>query len=326
LRTCLAVTFLFAAFLLNVEAQRQPKTQTLNIPRDPPLVAVGETSRLTFQISPLSGKGLLSEQTRAALKAILKLNGNSPIVHLRAFSAGNGDIRRIPQIVSDELGSKPLPSVSVLQAGALTLGDAQVVLEAVSLGKKDVNKTGLAFHAAETVQYDDPKATVQSLLQKSVDQLAAKMNGNPPLAVTCFVSSLDDAAELSKITSARFAGAVVDLVQPRRLAFRTEASCEGVSRGGANSSARIAFSGTQIAFGALDKDAALAMQRLDRALTEAGANPTAGAALLHLYLPDPDALTVIRKQIADPVPASPLVVESVGPSGAFSIDAISSAR
>ncbi len=319
MRAWLTLALLLAAFLSvwKAEAQRTPKTQTLNIPRDPPLVAAGETSRLTFQVSPLSGKGLLSEQTRGALKAILKLNGNSPIIHLRAFSAGNGDIRRIPQIVSDELNNKPLPSISVLQAGALTLNDAQVVLEAVSLGKKNVNKTGLTFHAAETVQSDDPHATVQSLLQKSVDQLAARMNGNTPLAVTCFVSSLDDAAGLSKIISARFAGAVVDLVQPRRLAFRTEASCEGVSRGSAIPSPRLAFSGTQIAFGAEEKDAALAIQRLDRGLTEAGANPTANAALLHFYLPNPDTLPVIRKQIAGPVPSSPLTLESVGPSGAI---------
>ena len=312
--------------LWNAEAQKEPKTQTLNIPRDPPLVAIGEASRLTFQVSPLSGKGLLSEQTRNALKAILKMNGNSPIVHLRAFSAGNGDIRRIPQIVSDELGNKPLPSISVLQAGALAVDDAQVVLEAVSLGKKDVNKSGLTFHAAEAVQSDDPKATLPSLLQKSVDQLAAKMNGNSPLAVTCFVSSLEDAAGLSKIISARFAGAAIDLVQPRRLAFRTEASCEGVSRGGAVASPRMAFSGTQIAFGAEDKDAALAIQRLDRGLTEAGANPAASATLLHFYLPNPDALPVIRKQINGLAAASPLILESVGPSGAFALDAIAPVR
>jgi hypothetical protein len=328
-RLCLiavAILLAFGVAIRQLDAQRNQKTQTLNLPRDPPLVAVGETSRLTFQVSPLSGKGLLSEQTRDALKAILKLNGNSPIIHLRAFSAGNGDIRRIPQIVSDELNNKPLPSVSVLQAGALTLDDAQVVLEAVSLGKKEVNKTGLAFHAAEAVLSDDPKATVQSLLQNSVDQLAAKMNGNAPLAVTCFVSSLDGVAELSQMISARFPGAAIDLVQPRRLAFRTEVSCEGVSRGGSTPT-RIAFSGTQIAFGAEDKDAALAIQRLDRGLAEAGAAPAANAMLLHFYLPNPDTLPVVKKQVAGPAPTSPFIVEGVGPSAAgFALDAVSAVR
>ena len=73
-------------------------TQTLELPKDPPAVAVGETSRLVFHVSPLSAKGLLSQQTRDALKAILKANGGAPVIHLRAFVAGSGDVRRVPQI------------------------------------------------------------------------------------------------------------------------------------------------------------------------------------------------------------------------------------
>src|SRR5580704_18448330 len=109
-------------------------TQTLALPKDPPLVAIGETSRLIFHVSPLSGKGLLSQQTREALKAILKANGGAPVVHIRAFVAGSGDLRRVPQIVSEMFAEKklPLPSVSVVQAGGLPLENAQVVIETVS--------------------------------------------------------------------------------------------------------------------------------------------------------------------------------------------------
>ena len=76
-----------------------------------------------FHISPLSGKGLLSQQTRDALKAILKANGGAPVIHLRAFVAGSGDLRRVPQIVSEVFTAKkmPLPSVSVVLAGGLPL-------------------------------------------------------------------------------------------------------------------------------------------------------------------------------------------------------------
>src|ERR1700691_1424996 len=108
--------FVVLLFGVLLPAQKQ-NTETLKLPEDPPLVAVGETARLVFHVSPLSSQGLLSQQVRDALKAILKLNGGAQIVHIRAFSAGNGDVRRIPQIVSDVLGPKhvPLPSVSVLQ-------------------------------------------------------------------------------------------------------------------------------------------------------------------------------------------------------------------
>jgi hypothetical protein len=316
-------------------AQRPPITQqdknnqTLFVPKDPPLVAVGETSRLMFHVSPLSGQGLLSQQTRDALKAILKLNGGAPIVHIRAFSAGNGDIRRIPQIVSDVLGDKhgPLPSVSVLQAGALTVGDAQIVLETISVGKKEVNKDGLTFHLAEAAVASDPAAPIKPLLQTALDQLAAKMNGKPALSVTCLVSILDGASELMSMVTSRFAGAATNLVQPRRLAFQTEASCEGVSRGGSLTTPRMAFSGTQVSFGVEEKDAALAVQRLDRALTEAGARSAGNAALVRFYLLSPTLAAVALKQLGGSAPTALFSVEGVGAASAgFAVDAVAPVR
>jgi hypothetical protein len=330
-----ASAFLLAAALA---AQKPPTTeqdklkQSLNLPKDPPLVALGETSRLVFNVSPLSGRGLLSQQTRDALKAIHKLNGNAQIIHIRAFSAGNGDIRRIPQIISDALGDKrgQLPSISVLQVGALTLNDAQVVLETVSLGKKDLNKDGLTFYPAQTVVAKqtaaDPVTPLKDLLQKSMDQLAANMQSKPALSVTCFVSDLDEAADLQRILTVRFPGAATNLVQPRRLAWETEASCEGVARGGAPTP-RMAFTGTQVAFGTEEKDAAVAVQRLDRALVDAGAPRTGNATLVRFYLLSPAISTNAMKQLSGPAPAVSLAVEGVGPASAgFALDAIAPVR
>jgi hypothetical protein len=236
-------------------------------------------------------------------------------------------VRRIPQIVSDLLGDKhgPLPSVSVLQAGALTYGDSQIVLEAVSEGKKEVNKDGLTFRAAETVVATEPTASLLPLLEKSVAQLTAKMNGQAPLSITCFVSDLEGAPELLRVVTSAFPGAAIDLVQPRRLAWQTEASCEGVSRGGGAGAPRMAFSGTQVAFGTEEKDAAVAIQRLDRGLSDAGAPHIAGAALLRLYVLSPATTAVALKQLTGlPVTSlSSLSMEGVGPaSAAFAIDAI----
>src|SRR6185312_3266869 len=168
------LAILAAALGLAQKTQQDKLSQTLKVPEDPPLVAIGETSHLTFQVSPLSGKGLLSEQTRDAIKAILKINGKSPIVHIRAFSAGNGDLRRIPQIVADELEDKhwPLPSISVVQAGDLTLNNAQVVLETISVSKKEVSQEGLTFVPVQTVVGDQTDSPVKPLLQKAMDQLA----------------------------------------------------------------------------------------------------------------------------------------------------------
>ncbi len=322
------VRFCFLAVLsaglsLAQKTQQDKVSEKLKLPQDPPLVAVGDTSHLTFEVSPLSGKGLLSEQTRDALRAILKLNKNSPIVHIRAFSAGNGDVRRIPQIVADVLGDKhsPLPSISVVQAGDLTLDNAQVVLETISVSKKEVSKEGLTFIPAQTVVADQTDSPAKPLLQKAIEQLAAKISGMP-VAVTCYVSAFQAGEDLLGMVQARFAGAAVNLVQPRRLPWRTSAACEGIVRGG-TSAARLAFSGTQVAFGSEEKDAALAVQRLDRALTEAGAPPARDATLVRLYILSPEIGAVAEKQVSGTL----IPVENVAASTAgFALDAVAPVR
>ena len=42
-------------------------TQTLQVPKDLPGAVVGDTRRLTFHVTPLSTRGLLSQQVRDAL-------------------------------------------------------------------------------------------------------------------------------------------------------------------------------------------------------------------------------------------------------------------
>jgi hypothetical protein len=266
---------LFAVLFLTIAFAKKKKnpddiTQTLELPKDPPAVAVGETSRLFFQVSPLSPKGLLSQQTRDALKAILKMNGGVPVVHIRAFVAGSGDLRRIPQIVSEVFTDRKsqLPSVSVVQAGGLPLENAQVVLEAVSLGKKDVNPNGLTFVEGQTAPG----------LEQSLDKLTARLGGATALRVTCFVSQMASAAPIA----ARFPTAAVDLVQTQRAPARNEASCEAIARGGETNPSQLAFSGTQVAFGVDEKAGALAYQRLERGFTEAGVR-TPGVVMTNVY-------------------------------------------
>jgi enamine deaminase RidA (YjgF/YER057c/UK114 family) len=236
-------------------------TQTLELPKEPPMVAVGETSRLIFHVSPLSGKGLLSQQTRDALRAILKANGGVPVVHIRAFVSGSGDLRRVPPIVSEVFREKklPLPSVSVLQAGGLPLENAQIVIEAVSISKKLVNPDGLIFVEAQTAPS----------MEKSLDQVAARLAGAAALRVSCFVSGMTTPDAIA----GRFPSAAVDLVQTQRETARAEVSCEAVGSGGDIKAAKLAFTGTRVAFGTDEKAATLAFQRLDHDLADAGIQP-----------------------------------------------------
>ena len=77
----LLMTVFLAAGISAKKKNPDDITQTLDLPKDPPVVAVGEMSHLTFHVSPLSAKGLLSQQTRDALKAIFRENGGG---YLRA--------------------------------------------------------------------------------------------------------------------------------------------------------------------------------------------------------------------------------------------------
>jgi hypothetical protein len=132
--------------------QPEDLAQVRELPKEPPPVVVAETSRLEFRVSPLSAKGLLSEQVRDALKALFGQAGAAAIVKLRAFVAGSGDTRRVYTIVSETFTARrlPLPAVTVVQAGALPLTGVQVVMEATTVARKLVNPHGLAFLSAES--------------------------------------------------------------------------------------------------------------------------------------------------------------------------------
>ncbi len=246
-------------------------TQVLELPKDPPAVVTGETRRLVFYVSPLSARGLLSQQAREAMHAILKANGNMPVVHIRAFVGGSGDLRRVPQIVSEVLTEKKmaLPSVSVVQVGGLGMEGAQVVLEAVSLAKKDVNPDGIGFVAGQTA----------ATLNQAMDAVRTKAAGMQVSRVSCYVSASAGLAEATSAVAARFPGAAVDVVQTLRAAARTEATCDAVTRGGAVIADKLAFTGTRIAIGAEEKAAVATFQRLEKDLVEGGAGQSSIVAM-----------------------------------------------
>ena len=290
-------------------------TQTLDLPKDPPMVAVGVTSRLVFHVSPLSSKGLLSQQTREALKAILKANGGAPVIHIRAFVAGSGDLRRVPQIVSEVFTEKkmPLPSVSVVQAGGLPLENAQVVLEAVSQAKRDVNSDGLMFVEAQTADS----------LEKSLDRLASRLGAATPVRVICFVSAINNPAAITT----RYPSAAVDLVQTQRLPELSKASCEAVAQGGSIKAGRLVFTGTQVAFGADEKAARLAFQRIDRYLSEGGVDNPADIVATNVYPLSPRNGELARKVRSTAGTMTIIPFEGIASvDGSFAVDAVAVSR
>lgn len=299
------LTFPLAGQRKKKNEEEEPPTQTLEVLPDPPGFVTVETEKIGFVYSPLSAKGLLSQQTRDALKALQKLARGAQIVKVRAFVAGTGDLRRVPVIVSEVFSEKkqPLPAVSVVQVGLLPLEGAQVLLEATLAGKRGVNPHGLAFFSGQQVasegEVTDPLAPVLALAERSIAGLnvAAGGVGVKPvdmLRVTCLVSSLADHSAVAGKLAATYPQAASAVVQLQRGPLRPIAECEAVARltapleaevkltnpSGLNASPnysqvalvnsrRIVLTGEQMAFGAQDADIKLAFDRLGRVLTAA---------------------------------------------------------
>ncbi len=250
----------------NKKKTEEPVTQTLPLLKDPPGAVAAETHALVFQVSPLSNKGLLSQQVRDALKALLRDNHGAAIVKLRAFVAGSGDMRRVSTIVSEMFTEHKLslPAVSTIEVGALPMEGAQVVIESIAVEKKTVNPSGLAFYSAQ------PVAQLRPL--------------TGALRATCFLSSLDDLAKVMSTVAAAFPGAVVNFVQSQRLGFEPQDVCESVARLDAppaqpvviaNGAAlvntpKIVLTGTQMAFRDTDADLRLAFERLRKVMEPLG--------------------------------------------------------
>jgi enamine deaminase RidA (YjgF/YER057c/UK114 family) len=249
---------------------------------DPPEAVVTESGRLSFQVSPLSAKGLLSQQVHDALKALIRLNHGAAIVKLRAFVAGSGDLRRIKDIVAEDFTEKKLtlPAVSTIQVGALPLTGAQVVIEAVSSEKKVVNPNGLAFFSAS-----ESAAPAGAIAQLRNSASGMGIQATDFLRVTCFLSSLDDEQAARSAATAAFPSAASNFVQMQRQGLEPQALCEAVARLAVAPSApvvltngaalvnapKLVLTASQLVFRDQDSDFRLAYQRLVKTIAPLGA-------------------------------------------------------
>jgi len=295
----LAVAALPAA---DKKKKKEDETQTLQLPKELPGAVVGETRRLTFHVTPLSGKGLLSAQIRDALKALLRETGGNQVLKIRAFTAGSGDLRRVRDLVSEVFSDRrqALPVLSLIQSGGLPLEGAQVVLEATVAGKKEVNPFGLVFLSAAKAVAANPLDPVAPLAEKALGTLrqALKTAGSEPadvLRVTCFLSSLENLAATRKLVEAEYPRTAANYVQTQRSPTQALAACEAVARLQWNTGTRlllknvegtepepgesqialvaarhVVLTGTQVSFGYQEADSRLAFGRLQKVLESAG--------------------------------------------------------
>jgi enamine deaminase RidA (YjgF/YER057c/UK114 family) len=286
------------------KSDEEATTQVLQLPKEPPSAVAAETARVVFYVSPLSARGLLSQQVRDALKAVHHSAGSSTIVKLRAFVAGSGDLRRVQAIVSETFADRhlPLPALSVVQVGGLPLEGAQVVIESIGVSKKDVNPNGLVFIAGQAASTERPLEPVGPLAEKVLGAMrtAVRGAGGEPEDVvrgTCFLSSLDGFAKVRDQFESEYRNAAWDFVMIQRAPVNSVVECEAVARSRVRigkpleflnpdglpkspnysqvalvGASRLAITGMQVAFGFQDADARLAFGRLEKELATVGAS------------------------------------------------------
>ena len=325
-------------------------TQTLPPPAELPAAVIADTDRLFYQVTPLSSKGLLSQQTRDALRTLVRQNRGGTVVKLRAFVAGSGDLRRIGELVGETFTERrqPLPALSVVQVGALPLEGAQVVIESTALDKRSLNPDGVAFLSGQAT----PSVT-QSLDRIKIGLRAGGMEPADVLRATCFVSSLDEQKDAGSLISAAFPAASVNYVQRQREPVAPAAECEAVARLRGHSgepvrflnppefdkspyysqlalvtSPKLVISGTQLAFGSQENDIKLAFERLQKALAQLKTGFDR-VVMSHVYVTSPEITPRVRSvraafyNNANP-PASTLLPFEALPSldAAFGVDVI----
>jgi enamine deaminase RidA (YjgF/YER057c/UK114 family) len=295
------------------QKQKKDENQVLQLPKELPSAVEGDPRHLSFYVTPLSSKGLLSRQVRDALSALNHETKGDPILKIRAFVAGSGDARRVRDIVSEVFSDRkqPLPVLSLVQAGGLPDG-AQVVLEAIASDKREINQQGLVFLSAQPASADDPFGPVAPLAAKSLAalRLAVKAAGSEPadvVRVSCFLSSIDEVAAIRNLVDREYPKAPADFVQTQRAPAHSLAACEAVAKlrwnigtrlqtmnaeglaakpGAAQialvASPKVVLTGTQVSFGFEDKDARLAFQRVAKSLEQEGASMH-DVAFAHFY-------------------------------------------
>jgi enamine deaminase RidA (YjgF/YER057c/UK114 family) len=321
---------------------KEEETQVLQLPKELPGAVAGNTRKLLFYVTPLSARGLLSQQVKDALRSIERQAGGNTILKIRAFVAGTGDLRRVRDLVSETFTEKrqPLPVLSLIQAGALPLEGAQVVMEAIAEGKKDSYPGGLVFVSAQPAASPNPLDPVAPLTARSVEALGrafreARVEPADVLRVTCYLSSLDDFGRIRGSATAQYPHAAWNFLQNQRAPMQGLAACEAVAgRRGASGeplqllnpdgmprvehesqvavvgAPQIILTGTQVSFGYEVADARLAFERLEKALMPWGVS-SAAIAFAHFYPLSPKLSAQVRtvrgSYFGEHAPASSIV-------------------
>ncbi|MCC6363733.1 MAG: RidA family protein [Bryobacterales bacterium] len=182
---------------------------------------VTPTESLRFQTINPEPKGTLTEQLE------------------RAEGKVKGRVYRYRVFVRPEADVKPFsitlraPVLTIVRVAALPHKDQKISLEAVTSGGR--NPHGLVFISGEGVTKNEATPKVAPMVTTALDNVnkalhAAQLAPADVLSLTCYISSLDDIAEVQKLTASRYPKAARNHLQIPIAFGRALVECEAVAR------------------------------------------------------------------------------------------------
>lgn len=179
------------------------------------------TAEARFQVANPEPKGTLLDQARKAADMI-----KGKTFRYRVFVRPDSD----PGLISTILRA---PVVSVIRVASLPVAGQKLSVEAVTSGGN--NPQGLVFISGQGVSRDENVPLVKPMVEQAynnIDKALAAVQLAPAdvLAVTCYLSSLQDAAAVEELTAARYPKTVQNHLQIPMEYGRALVECEAVAR------------------------------------------------------------------------------------------------
>jgi enamine deaminase RidA (YjgF/YER057c/UK114 family) len=181
---------------------------------------VGDTAEIRYQIFNPEPKGTIIDQAKWIAK-----NVKGKVLRYRVFVRTDADVGLLSTVLR-------APVLSIIRVAGIPVPNQKLSVEAVTTGGR--NPAGLAFISGQGVAKDGVILDMKPLVDVALTNLDKALVGvqlAPPdvITVSCFVSSLKDAAEVNTLTAEHFPKASVNVLQIAMPYGKALAECEAVA-------------------------------------------------------------------------------------------------
>lgn len=186
--------------------------------------AVVQTSDIRFVVANPKPKGTLMEQVEFARWTVERPKVR--VARYRAFVRSDADLGQISSVLH-------APVLSIIKVAALPHPAQKISVEAVINGGN--NPQGLVFISGQGATAEKTMPKVLPLATTAFDNIdkalkSVQLEGADVLTVTCFLSSVQDAAAIGELAATRYPQAAINNMQIAMGYGRAVAECEAIAR------------------------------------------------------------------------------------------------